>query len=1055
MALVRKLIHDISLENEIVVWLVLHDSGLNIFLVGESSMTSMTVVLVAILVGTIALCFLAARIVSKNFRMPDHGWRASIVVACIGIAALIITSTKGQVKQGIDLKGGVILVYEVDQEQTMLNANQEGGEADVDMSALVSAISKRINPGGVAETVVRPYGDRQVEIIIPDVSEQEIELIKQKIVKGGFLKFMIVANRRQHATVINYANDPAQQGKYQVKDPSGKIVGQWIPVDYEEDEEGNITYNVQPPSTAITRTVRDRMEVLMYVDSNYPLEGKHLASVRQGFEDLRPCVFFNMTMQGAKYMGGLTATNKPDKVNGLYSQLGIVLDNRLISSPNINDLITDRGTISGNFTEDDVKLLVDVLQAGRLPAVLNENPISQNTVSPLLGKDTIESGKRAIVISLVAVLIFMLIYYRFAGIISTIALLMNLVMIFALMIFVGAAFSLAGFAGLVLTVGMSVDANVLIFERIREELRGGAALRMAIRNGFSRATPTIVDANVTNLITAIVLYGMGGDQLQGYAVPLILGILMCLFTSIFVSRLIFEIAERQRWIKKLTMMQLLAAPNFNLFGKRGIAAVVSVVLIVIGVGAAVSRGTKIFDIDLNGGHSVTLELNEPINIGEVRVALADIAEDVSVTGIGDKSTRYQVDASRSADSDLTTIKSSIVEAMPGKLKTYTVSVVSPPAEVEAIEIESSPADPSVVPEVDPSAEISSPQQIIPEDIPDDSAPSDDDSSYKPRSLDGELLAYTRFSPAMLLGQQDSEAVDDTSLNSAPAVQRSKATLEFGTKINAETLENALRESITDLDIGQPDIELSNEEWNGRSQQSYQTWDVTVAATPDELSTILDHVTRKMNDAPVWLSEAEVGGKIAGDTTNSAIAAIVFSLLGIVGYIWIRFQRVSFGLAAVVALVHDVLITIGCIALSYWLVQAVPALAGALMIDEFKISLPVVAAILTIIGYSLNDTIVVFDRIREVRGKSPDIREEMINTSINQTLSRTILTSTTTLIAVGILYAVGGAGIHPFSFALLIGVMIGTYSSIFIASPALMWMAGKETPAPSPEEKIAV
>ena len=1030
-------------------------------------------VVVASLVGVVILAFLASRVVSNNFRMPDHGWRAAVVVACVGIAGVIIASTKGEVKKGIDLNGGVILVYEVDEAQTMLNANQEGAsEADIDMNALVGAISKRINPGGVSETVVRPYGDRQVEIIIPSVGEQDTELIKQKIVKGGFLRFMIVANRRQHATMVDQAESAEFQGQRQVKDANKKVIGQWVPADYEEAEDGTITYNYEVRPNNITRTVQGKVEVLMYVDENFPLGGEHLASVRQGFENLTPCVYFNMKAQGARLMGGLTAANKPNDAEGIYSQLGIVMDNRLISAPNIKAVITDRGTISGNFSEEDVEILVGVLQAGRLPAVLNETPISQSTVSPLLGKDTIASGQRAIVISLLAVLVFMLIYYRFAGIISAVALLLNLVMIFAMMIFVGAAFSLAGFAGLVLTVGMSVDANVLIFERIREELRGDAALRMAIRNGFSRATPTIVDANLTNLITAIVLYVMGGDQLQGYAVPLILGIVMCMFTAIFVSRLVFEIAERQRWIKKLTMMQILSAPQFNLFGKRGIAAVLSVALIVVGIGAAVSRGTKIFDIDLNGGHSVTMELKDSTGIGEVRTALADIADDVSITGIGENEVRYKVDASRSEDSSLALIKQSIGEKLSGKLKTYEVRVTSAPAIVTEQVGDSTDATPFNTPS--PSAEISTPNDVIPEgdgttaepatgDDPATTGPTDGDSSSLPRkSLDGELLAYVPFSPAMLLGQADNAADsgDTTEPDSSvppgdsTASQRSQATLEFGTPLNAETLQTLLLESIDELGMGQPSLEFSNEKWNGRGKMSFADWTVTASVSPAELTTILDHFIAKMQQAPVWLSEAEVGSKIAGDTTNSAIAAIVFSLLGIVGYIWIRFQRVSFGLAAVVALVHDVLITIGFIALSYWIVTAIPPLAAVLRIDEFKISLPVVAAILTIIGYSLNDTIVVFDRIREVRGKSPEIREDMINTSINQTLSRTILTSTTTLIAVGILYTFGGAGIHPFSFALLVGVLVGTYSSIFIASPALMWMTGgKEAVENTPTEKV--
>ncbi|MFT5525766.1 MAG: SecD/SecF fusion protein, partial [Pirellulaceae bacterium] len=192
--------------------------------------------------------------------------------------------------------------------------------------------------------------------------------------------------------------------------------------------------------------------------------------------------------------------------------------------------------------------------------------------------------------------------------------------------------------------------------------------------------------------------------------------------------------------------------------------------------------------------------------------------------------------------------------------------------------------------------------------------------------------------------------------------------------------------------------------------------------------------------PVWLSSSQFGSKVAGDTQTTAMVALGASLLGIIGYIWVRFQKVVFGLAAVVALVHDVLITLGAIAVSAYLAPYF----GFALIEEFKISLPIVAAFLTIIGYSLNDTIVVFDRIREVRGRSPELTSEMVNASINQTLSRTILTSLTTLLVVVILYAGGGSGIHGFAFALVVGVAVGTYSSVFVAAPILLWMA-KGTP----------
>ena len=232
------------------------------------------------------------------------------------------------------------------------------------------------------------------------------------------------------------------------------------------------------------------------------------------------------------------------------------------------------------------------------------------------------------------------------------------------------------------------------------------------------------------------------------------------------------------------------------------------------------------------------------------------------------------------------------------------------------------------------------------------------------------------------------------------------------------------------------MSLTGPEGQADSAAGFEQWNVEAKTDPASLLAILETMKSNLESKPAWLSSSKIGGKVATDAKSAALAAILISLVFIVGYLWIRFQRVIFGLSAVVALVHDVLITLGAIAISLYLSKAF----GFLLIDEFKISLPIVAAFLTIIGYSLNDTIVVFDRIREVKGRSQEITEEMINASINQTLSRTLLTSATTLLVVLILFIFGGQGIHGFAYALLIGVLVGTYSSIFVASPALLSMS---------------
>ncbi len=705
--------------------------------------------------------------------------------------------------------------------------------------------------------------------------------------------------------------------------------------------------------------------------------------------------------------------------------------------------------------------------------MLQQEPISQNEISPLLGSDTIRQGRIAIVVSLVAVLVFMLIYYRFAGLVSCLALLFNLTLILALMIFVGAAFSLPGMAALVLTVGMSVDANVLIFERIREEMRAGAALRMAIRNGFQRATRTIVDANVTTLITALVLYLIGTEQLRAFAVALILGILMTLFTGIFCSRVVFDIAEKMGRLKRLSMMQL-PDTQWDLFKKRKIAALISGALIVMAIAAVAMRGNKIFDIDFSGGTSVQLLLKEPMALAEVRrradsLRTKGIAEDVSVTEVKSEqlgsSVIYRIDTSlpsldaKTATSEqvgsaIGNIQQALIEAFrddqgESLLKSRSLKYTAPTTPQGDAE----PAAPAL-PEIQGGTD----GDMLPSDTPPTpdptTAPADSQGSAVPSKVDGQALTGSRgeellaYAGDTLLAQADLGA-DTAPANTAQAPTvvsdssslRSESRLQFDEKINPETLEDMIKESARALGMVEPDVRLVSDEsnWTEGSSKGHKTWRVQLSSTPNQAEQILSSLRTELDSTPVWLSANQIGSAVAGDKTRLAVAAILGSLLGIIGYIWIRFQHVTYGFAAVAALVHDVVITIGALAASYWLKDYF----GFMMVDEFKISLPVVAALLTIIGYSLNDTIVVFDRIREVKGKSPHLSSEIINASINQTLSRTVLTSLTTLLAVVILYFIGGQGIHAFAFALMVGIIVGTYSSIFVASPLLLWMSRRD------------
>lgn len=901
-----------------------------------------------------------------QLNMPDHGWKIATILTTFSAAAL--ACALGEFKGGPDLAGGTTLIYELADASQLVSddnappesqiAEGEGSKRKVTPQQMSDAIRQRIDPAGQKEVVIQSIGDA-IEIIIPKASEEDREFIKRRITDLGQLEFRITADPTftEDRDIIERAKQ-APSGRKIIK-VNDRAVARWVP--YNVDEFGP----VNDESVIVKRLAGKTPEALVMID-RFNVTGEYLTNTFKGFGMEGPEVRFNFDSRGARRFGELTGTNLP-KGAGAKRKLGILLDNRLISAPNIISKITDSGQISGrNMTEQEVDNVISVLNAGSLPAELNKTPLSEETVSPTLGAATIEQGKFAITVSLAAVLIFMALYYRFAGLVACLALVANLLLVLGTMVMMDAAFTLPGLAGLVLTVGMSVDANVLIFERIREELKRGAALRMAIRNGFGRATTTIVDANVTTLIAGVVLYVIGTGPIKGFAVTLILGILMSMYTAIFCSRVVFDIAERRGWIKSLNFSSIVGETNIDFIGKRHVAMVASIAIIAIGLFGVVSRQGDLLNIDFTGGTSVTMALaGEKMTQAEVDAKLRETAmgeENLVVVERGTSGTRFTVNSALEMVEEAEEI---ISETFAGQLQTYKVDI----------------------------------------------------GNVQPYTDDGETGANVQltFNEGEGFGEGDGVS-HDTMLDRINRILKSE-------NYDTEPL-------------------LTNDEYLEGSSQRFKDWTLRLSGlNTDQAEGIANKLSEQLGSQPIFPLANKIGGKVAGNMQWLGIQAIVFSLLGIIAYIWFRFQNLSYGLAAVVALVHDVLVTLGAIAVSAWIVSGIPALATALQIDAFQISLPILAAFLTVIGYSLNDTIVVFDRIREVRGKSPDLRAEMINTSINQTLSRTLLTSLTTLIVVAILYFFGGAGIHGFAFALVIGVLVGTYSSIFIASPALLAMTG--------------
>ncbi|MCR9118621.1 MAG: protein translocase subunit SecD, partial [bacterium] len=630
------------------------------------------IIMLALIVAVVVVPFLLGNFVANSvLKMREYGWKIGLIFFAI-TASFVVILLGWPPNLGVDLQGGTILVYEIQ--------DQEDGAPPIDKGALIQQLSRRVNPTGTREIVIRPYGEREIEIIIPKLPPDEIERIKDILRQQGALEFRIVADTTEprHDDAIKEARKPENSREeiirsstktinetndgFDVDESKQKVIGYWtkmgraaeelsIAVPEFTDASGKSVKRIRPflsegliggphlfriaatdqpldvtqldlarPEVSLAKLGIGDIEVFMFADDGWDVIGDDIASVRQSIGSDRGGneVAFNMNTLGAPKMAGLTGAYSPDSSTGKDYHMGIVLDNELISAPTIQSTISDSGRITGRFTNAEIKFLVEILQAGKLPATLSKAPISENVIDPLLGAANVVQGCWAIGISFGLVLIFMLVYYRIAGVVACFALGANIALILAVMIAIKAAFTLPGLAGLVLTVGMAVDANVLIFERIREEMNRGSALRLAIRNGFAKATTTIVDANVTTLITAIVLYAIGTDQIRGFAVTLILGIVMSMFTAIFCSRVTFEIIERKKWLTSLNMMQALTETSFNFLGKRRIALAVSAVVIVIGLVAVGFRGATIFDIDFRGGYSVSFALSEVKTTEEVR-----------------------------------------------------------------------------------------------------------------------------------------------------------------------------------------------------------------------------------------------------------------------------------------------------------------------------------------------------------------------------------------------------------------------------------------------------
>lgn len=897
--------------------------------------------------------------------VKNIGYGFALVAVLIGICLFSLRDYQNDIKKGIDLQGGTELLYRIPTDLIPL-AQQESIAEDVK-----AVIARRFDAFGVKEISLSVSGRNHLLIQLPGADNEELERLKQQIEKSGELSFHLVADASQEtperiaaieaATAVRENQIRAYNRDQEL--PSDQRAGLEMPAELDQLV---CVSRLNPEQEAAGVSPQKR------VIENSPglkVAGSYITDSGPTFdENAKPAVAFTFGGAGATAFSNLTGDYK-----GRF--LAIVLDGVSMSIASINNQINDRGILQGEFTNDEVADIVTILRAGSLPA--KPELVNQRTVGALLGRESVERGTQAMMVGLLLVIIFMFLYYRAAGMVADFSLSMNLVLLLAALVIFRNTLTFPGMAGLLLTVGMAVDANILIFERIREERLRGRGLSQAIQGGFQRAFWTIFDANLTTLITAFVLFQFGTGAVKGFAVVLSIGILASFFTSLYVSRLFLTMMVRQNMVKDLTMMRIVKDPSFDFMSTRGVARFISAVLIVLGIGTLTARGSETLGIDFTGGARMIVQLNEFRSEGEVREAVSSMKADSGEALF--------------ADVQVQTL---------GVTRVDEGNTVATEFSIRTRHVGSSGPDGESVTETFKRAV----EQSL-------------------GSLGLDILApdaYTNFSIDRSEGG-DSFRADVHLVEGLGDAREEGLTPSKVEKILAEqNYPVAVVESIES-----PAADAGIVSFRVISQQKSAE---EAAMLENQLSSALAVPSFKSSNPFPEINT--ISGRVAQDMQGKVFVAIMISFLAVIFYITLRFQ-LRFGLAAIVALIHDIMVTLGILAIA-------DLFFGSFL--SLKINLPVIAALLTVVGYSLNDTIVIFDRIREnLTGKKRSVDYVgVVNSSINQTLSRTILTSVTTFTVVLILFLWGGEGLQAFSFALLIGVMVGTYSSIFVAGPALIY-----------------
>ena len=852
-----------------------------------------------------------------------------------------------------------------------------------------------------------------------------------RVLQGaGVLTFRIAVQPGEMANEAELRQQLRERGARNVQSTEAR----WYSIDdiesWYDDIQGLRALQAAPAEYFATRyrlVVEERdgiYYILLYDRSGLrltPAEGSwRVDSASAGVDRLgRPAIDFRMNPTGATLMGRMTGDN-------IGRQMAVLLDDRVYTAPTLINAIQGQGQISGRFSNAELNYIIRTLAAGSLAAKLSEQPISVTVLAPQLGADNLQKGLVAGVFALIVISAFMIVYYMTSGMIAVVALACNAILLLGAMSLSRAAFTMPGIAGVILTFGIAVDANVIIYERIREEIMsGGQKVKAAVRIGYSKGLSAIIDGNVTNLIVCLVLGSVGTPEIRGFAITLGIGVVTTLISGLLITRVIYTVLLEGGIMKRLPMLpsvvpslHRLLEPNIDWIGKRFIFYVTSGVLLVGSFAVMAIQGADMFDNEFRGGTAVTLELTEGKTLTR---------QDVE-TRLRERASR---EPSGSDVNRLLTAQVIAINPMADNVTSRTFKIKTVVTNREAVEgavLESFSDVLDARPPLQFGAVVVRPilQGALGENI-DRPEIRDNVDSF----IGGVAVVVSDIQPPVSLEE----------LEARLAATRTRAD-HSGTlgRPHFMVILDGTPQAVRAVAMLATDEGVSYFDDQSR-------WRTTLAAS--EEAVLRDALERASSLAGIEAFSPAIARTFAAQ----AIVAIALSLMGILIYVWVRFGSLRYSVAATVPQLHDSLIVIGMVAGAEILYDKAPGVAAMFLIEPFRIDLAMVAAVLTIIGYSLNDTIVTMDRIRENKGRLPYATRDIINLSVNQTFSRTIITSGTTLFAAFSLYAFGGQGTRGFAFAILVGVLVGTYSSVAIATP-IVWQKKPRKPIQSGQQGLA-